>query len=58
MGHGEKKGGIENERKSTWRVKSKHFPRLIKGVDHKKPYETQEAYMDKQTENLSPKLRI
>ena len=48
MQGGEKMGEIENERKNIWRVKSKHFPRLIKDVGYKKPYETQEAFMDRQ----------
>lgn len=47
MRHGEKTGETE-KRKTIWRVKSKHFPRLIKDVGDKKPYETQETFMDKQ----------
>lgn len=58
MGHGEKKWERENKRKNIWRVKNKHFPRPIKDVGLKKSHETQRAYIDKQTENLSPKLRI
>lgn len=38
----------KQKRKTIWRVKSKHFPRLIKDVGDKKPYETQETFMDKQ----------